>query len=510
MKKVAVKRNQYQDSVRLMAISREAGALPDVRKVLALLGTESNKLVVKNLGLLDKEVEEATPNDLLVAIEAESAAAADAALGKVDALLRKELGGEASAAGNPTSIEEARSRLPAANYALFSIPGPFAKLDVVAALEQGLNVMLFSDNVTVEDEVALKTLAAQKGLLLMGPDCGTAIIGGVPFAFANVVRRGDVGVIGASGTGIQEITCLVDRLGGGISHAIGVGGRDLKRPVGGIMMSLAIQKLAGDPATRRLVLVSKPGDPAVVRRVLQEAKATGLEVVACFLGAADEVEPVAGVRIVRTLEEAALAVVGRGHAGAGARDAVVERASGLPRTRRFLRGLYSGGTLCYEALLLADGKVEVQSNIAPRKALALSYPARGRAHACVDLGDDEFTNGRPHPMIDSTLRRERIVEELRDPTVRVLLLDVVLGYGANADPAGDVVAALAEGHAGLEDPGPVVIAHVCGTERDPQRLDVQEAKLRGADVFVLESNAAAVRAALAAVETARVTERSSP
>ncbi|MEI7704781.1 MAG: DUF1800 family protein, partial [Deltaproteobacteria bacterium] len=212
MLQVTVKRNQYQDSVRLMAISREAGSLPGVKKVLALLGTESNKHVVGSLGLVDRDVEQATPNDLLVCVEASDPAAAGVALERVDALLRKDSGAGVGEIGNPASVEEASSRLAGASLALFSVPGPFAKLDVVAALEQGLDVMLFSDNVSIEDERFLKTLAASKGLLLMGPDCGTAIIHGVALAFANVVRRGDIGVVGASGTGIQEVTCLVERM----------------------------------------------------------------------------------------------------------------------------------------------------------------------------------------------------------------------------------------------------------------------------------------------------------
>ena len=267
-------------------------------------------------------------------------------------------------------------------------------------------------------------------------------------------------------------------------------------------MSLAIQKLALDPMTRRLVIVSKPGDPEVVRRVLEEAAATRLEVVACFLGGAEAAPKVPGVGIVDSLEGAALAVMGREEAEHGGREEAVSSGRAFPPSRRYLRGLYSGGTLCYEALLLAEGRLAVESNIAPRKDLCIPHPARGRAHCCVDLGDDEFTVGRPHPMIDSTLRKERIVEDVRDPSVRVILLDVVLGYGASANPAGDIVDALAEGRAGLADDGPMVIAHVCGTEGDPQVLGLQEAKLREAGVRVFPSNAAAVRAALTALEAA--------
>ncbi|HTT71100.1 MAG TPA: acyl-CoA synthetase FdrA [Anaeromyxobacteraceae bacterium] len=496
MQRATVRRNQYQDSVRLMTIAREAGALPGVAKVLALLGTEANRLLVSQLGLDDPGIARATANDLLICVEAADAAACEAALARVDALLKVEAPRDPGIS-DPSSIEEALGRLPAAKLALFSVPGPFAKLDVVSALEHGLHVMLFSDNVALEDEVHLKQLAAKKGLLLMGPDCGTAIVNGVPLAFANVVRRGAIGVVGASGTGIQEVTSLIDRFGGGISHALGVGGRDLKREVGGIMSELALRLLAEDPATRRLVLISKPGDPEVTRRVLAVAGATGLPTIACLLGGAGSGLELPGVRVVNTLEEAALAAVGRAPEPPEALETVLARARALASGRRYLRALYSGGTLCYETLLLAEGVLEVHSNIARKKELRLPYPARGKAHACIDLGEDEFTQGRPHPMIDPGLRNERLAEELADPAVRVVLLDVVLGYGSSPDPARGLAEVLARARRELPDGGPLVLAHVCGTEGDPQSLSRQEAILREAGVLLFATNAQAARAALA-------------
>lgn len=505
LQRVTVHRNQYQDSVRLMTISREAGAVPGVDKVLALLGTESNKRVVKGLGLLDDAADAATPADLLVCVAAETEAACAAALEKVQALLAQEArpaGAEAQAP--PRTLEEAAARLGGASYALISLPGPFAKLDVVRALDAGLNVMLFSDNVSVEDEVFLKERAVARDLLLMGPDCGTAIVGGVPLAFTNVVRRGDVGVVGASGTGIQELTCLLDRMGEGISHALGVGGRDLKKAVGGRMMSLALRKLAADAGTRRIVVLAKPGDPGVTRDVLTQAGRCGRPVVACMLGGAAAVRGIPGVTAVDTIEDAALAVAGHGAASAPDLAALQARAAALPAARRHLVALYSGGTLGYETLLIAQGRIPLHSNIAWDEALRLEYPAQvSDRHVCIDLGEDEFTQGRPHPMIDFTTRAERLALAFRDPTVRVILLDAVLGHGTHPDPAGELARALAAARVGAAGEGPIVLGHVCGTEADPQRLSAQEQTLRAAGVELFPSNAQAARAAIALVTQAR-------
>jgi len=496
-----VRKNQYQDSVRLMQISRQASALPGVAKVLALLGTDSNKKVLADLGLMDATVAAATANDLVICVEAETDEASQAALAEVDARLTSVSTAE-TAKEKPKSLEEAATRLPGANFAMISLPGQFAKLDVTAALEQELNVMLFSDNISLADEAELKGLAADKGLLLMGPDCGTAIINGVALALANVVRRGDIGLAAASGTGIQEVTCLIDRFGGGVSHAIGVGGRDLRKEIGGIMMCQAIRILARDPSTKRLILLSKPGDPEVMARVLAEARASGLEVVACLLGGDDTGASTAGMTLVATLEEAAFAAMGREAPALDLPRTLRKRVKGLAPGRRYLRGLYSGGTLCYETLFILKDALDIQSNVALTPDLKLHYPVKGTAHCCVDLGEDEFTQGRPHPIIDLGLRLERLAEDMADPAVKVILLDLVLGYGANRNPAAELAEALVAAGRDLPDGGPAVLVHVCGTDADPQVLGEQEKTLRQAGAFLFPTNAQAARAALAVIQGA--------
>ncbi len=495
-----VRKNQYQDSVRLMQISRQAASLPGVVKVLALLGTDSNKKILNDLGLMDDTVSAATPNDLVICVEAESDEAVGRAVDDVDARLKSVAAASGQAAeARPTSIEEAVTRLPGANLAMISLPGQFAKLDVAQALKAGLNVMLFSDNISMEDEAELKSLAVERGLLLMGPDCGTAIVNGIALALANVVCRGDIGLAAASGTGIQEVTCLIDRFGGGVSHAIGVGGRDLRRQIGGIMMRQAIRTLAKDPGTKRLILLSKPGAPEVMKTVLDEAKASGKPVVACLLGGDNSGPEYAGMTLVGTLEAAAFAAMGQPVPELVISPELRQRVHALAPERRHLRGLFSGGTLCYEALFLLKDAIPVESNVALTEDLKLHYPAKGARHCCVDLGEDEFTQGRPHPIIDLGLRLERMAEDMADPTVRAILLDVVLGYGAHPDPAAELSEAIGRFRRGLADGGPVILAHVCGTDADPQNMSRQEEVLRQAGVFLYPTNALAARAALAVI-----------
>jgi succinyl-CoA synthetase alpha subunit len=365
----------------------------------------------------------------------------------------------------------------------------------------------------VAEEVRLKELASDLGLLLMGPDCGTAIINGAGIGFANVVRRGPIGVVGASGTGTQQVTCLIDRLGSGISHAIGTGGRDLRAEVGGMTMQAAIAALGADEATRVIVLVSKPPAEEVATRVLAAAGATGKPTVAIFLGGDNDRRLPSGVELVPTLTAAAQRAVTLANGEGSSTEAVVDSlapdeiaraAQGLSAEQRYVRGIYSGGTLCEEAiLLLSEILGPIHSNIPVDPRLRLTDPLQSEDNTLVDLGADEFTVGRPHPMIDPTLRNERVRQEAADPQTACLLIDVVLGYGANADPAGALVPVLHEIRAAAEAEGrsaPPVVISLCGTEGDPQRLSLQEAVLQKAGALVFISNAAAALAAGAIVE----------
>lgn len=491
-----VTRNFYRDSVALMQLSARLLALPGVRQASAVMASPANLALLREAGLLADDVA-AGPNDLLVALDGEEAALTAALEEAERAFNQTPPAGQGSGPRQlpPRSLEMALEAAPAANLALISTPGDYAADEAMKALRLGLHVMMFSDNVPVADEVMLKRYAAAHDLLVMGPDCGTAIIGGVPLGFANVVRRGDIGLVAASGTGLQQVTCLIDRLGGGISQAIGTGGHDLSREVGGTTMLQGLAALAADPETRAIVLISKPPSPEVAVRVLDHARSAGKPVIVNFIGADPHMISAHGLIPARTLEDAALlaveAATGRPQASAG------HRTSDLPRLapgQRYIRGLYSGGTFCYEAtLLLAETLPDMHSNTPVGDARALANVWESRGHTLLDLGDDVFTRGRPHPMIDPRLRLERLAQEARDPATAVILLDIVLGYGANADPAGVIAPAIETAIAEARTAGRqlAVVGFVCGTAADPQKLERQEARLQEAGMLLAPSNAQA-------------------
>jgi FdrA protein len=455
-------RQAYVDSVTLLQLTAQVSAMTGVLDAALVMGTDLNREVLGETGLLVGDAEGAGPNDLVVAIRAEDDAAARAALERAEALLvRRRDDAGSSDQPAPRSIRSAHRTDPEANLAVISVPGPYAAAEARLALAEGLHVFLFSDNVPLEDEVALKQAARQKNLLVMGPDCGTAIIGGAGLGFANVVRRGSIGVIGASGTGIQEVASLIHQAGGGISHAIGTGSRDLSAEVGGITTLQAIDLLRADPATEMIVLVSKPPDPEVARKVRGALAECGKPSVVHFQGAHT---PGADAR---NLEEAAALAIGRQMAQASIAN--------VP-SRGAVRGLFCGGTLRTEAALAFGEDLE---------------------HKLIDFGDDEYTRGRAHPMIDPSLRNQALVRAGADPRVAVLLLDFVLGHGAHADPAGAALEAIRQARSAR--PELAVAAHVVGTNADPQNLAHQEQLLRDAGVQVFGSNYAAANAVRAAL-----------
>ncbi|HSD41524.1 MAG TPA: acyl-CoA synthetase FdrA [Burkholderiales bacterium] len=475
--------NTYRDSVALMQLSASLRSLPGVEEASMIMATAGNLALLREVRLLNGAVA-ARPSDLLVVVRAKTATAAEAAVAHGEAQLKAvtpttATGGPAAIV--PRSLDMALAEAPQSNLALISVPGEYAAAEAAKALARGLNVMLFSDNVPLDDEVALKRRAAERGLLVMGPDCGTAIIDGVPLAFANRVRRGPIGCVAASGTGLQQVTTLIDRLGLGISQAIGTGGRDLSEAVGGVTMLAGLKALAADRDTRVIVLISKPPAPAVAAKVIAEAAKARKPVVVNFIGASAEARG-KNLHAARTLEDAARAAVALAQGRKPPKAPAASRVGALPRlakSQRYVRGLFSGGTFCYEAELIL------------RDALGDSFRAGG--HTLTDLGDDVYTRGRPHPMIDHRLRNERIVREAGDPEVAVILLDVVLGYGAHPDPAAEMAPALRATR--KVNRRVALVGSVCGTDADPQGLARQEAALRKAGVILGASNAEAARIA---------------
>jgi FdrA protein len=467
------------------------------------MATEDNLRLLKAGGLLLPESENAGSNDLLVAASGDSEEALAAALAEAERTLAAAQGATAGAdatAPRPRRLDSALRLLPGANLALLSLPGQYVRAEGLKALKRGLNLFIFSDGVAVQDEVFLKQTAAGQGLLVMGPECGTSIIHGVALGFANVIRPGKIGLVGAAGTGLQEVSTLIDRAGEGISHAIGTGGRDTKEEVGALTTLQGFQALEDDPATEVIVVVSKPPAPAVAERVAERARRARKPCVLCFIGQACP-PPEGDLQFADCLESAAIQAVsilqGRRTTQSCQGD-VRERTLALSRRvwaalapgRKFVRGLFSGGSLCYEAQFTMRRQVPAVFSNAPLVADGkLPEPGRSFQNTLWDLGSDEFTRGRPHPMIDSTLRREWITREANDPQTALLLLDVVLGYGANPDPTASLMEALLYARR-RQIP---VAASICGTEADPQIYSKQQQALEEMGVLLFPSNAEAAR-----------------
>ena len=502
-----LKRNFYKDSVAAMRIAQTVSAAAGLARVSLLMGTPANKDMLAQAGLLAPGFADASPMDMMIVVEGADHAV-EPALAQIEGLLDKQETAPASGAvqAGPRSLALGVERLPGANLAQISVPGPYAAAEALKALRLDLHVFLFSDNVPVAEERAIKQLAARKNLLVMGPDCGTALIAGVPLGFANAVRRGSIGLVGASGTGMQELSCRIHALGAGISHGIGTGSRDASAEIGGTTLLQGIALLARDPGTRVIVIVSKPPAPAVAERALAAARACGKPVVVLFLGS--KLESGGGVYTVATLEDAAHAALAlaRGATPGAAAPAGPAAIGELAGSQRYLRGLYSGGTYCTEALLIwrAAG-ICAWSNAPIDPAWTLPPRAASREHTAIDLGADEFTVGRPHPMIDFDQRKERLLQEARDPGVAAVVLDVVLGYGAHADPASELAPAVREARAiaAREDRNLLVLGFLCGTEADPQGLAGQGEKLTEAGMQLLPNSTAAARFAACCIAARR-------
>ena len=514
MKKTLVEKDSYYDSVFLMLINKEVKQVPGIKDAVVSMGTEMNLGLLKDIGLDSPETAAATANDLIIAAEGDTEAAVDAALAAARELLsKKKTGGDEAGAYRPVSLDTAMKMMSDANLVVVSVPGAYAAKEVLKALESGLHVMLFSDNVSLEEEIELKKLAVEKGLLMMGPDCGTAIINGKPICFANVVRRGKIGIVAAAGTGLQEVSCVIDQFGEGVSQGIGTGGRDLKNArVGGMMMLSGIEALKADPVTAVIVVVSKPPAAEVAGKVVAKLRATGKPCVVHFVG--QEAAPVDGnIHYAGNLEEAARMAValrrekpytpGRFTApDAEIRTLVARETEKMLPTQKYLRGLYTGGTLADEAMIIFEREIGgIYSNNQTKPELVLEDPHTSVRHTIVDLGDDVFTVGRPHPMIDPSTREERIVREMEDPEMAVMLLDIVLGYSSHEDPAGAILKSLEEAKRKAVSRGGYlsIVASITGTEGDFQDIEAQRRKLENIGCVIMPSNYQASLLALAII-----------
>jgi FdrA protein len=477
-----------------MQASQQVAGQPGVRAAVVAMATPLNVEVYERLGFDPAAISAATPNDLLVAVDAADDSGLAAAVGALEAQLKQPSGSGGGEGGGVTvrphtlgaALRDGRGSL-----ALISVAGQYAFVEAMDALRAGVSVMLFSDNVSVEQEVRLKDEAAERGLLVMGPDCGTAVVGGVGLGFANVLRPGPVGIVAASGTGAQQVSTLLDAAGVGVTAVLGVGGRDLSAAVGGRSTIAAMRLLDQHPGTSLVLVVSKPPNEAVAEQVLEVAATLSTPALVGFVGR--------GRDDLTALTAKALAMLGD--------DGTVPRewrvaAEGAPR-RGYVRGLFAGGTLCDEAMAIAAETLgPIASNTPLEPEWALPADLHAPTHLMIDFGDDQLTQGRPHPMIDQTLRLERIAEEAADPDCAVLLLDVVLGYGANADPVAELGPAVEAAIARAAQDGRdlAVVVSLVGSAGDPQGLERTASTLSKAGASVHLSNAAAARVATSLVE----------
>lgn len=499
-----IRKSQYYDSVFLMRIASTLNDVPGVSQSAAVMATDANKELLAEIGISGEALKGATPNDLVVAVIAEYPAVVENLLGTIDERLQNVSSTKKSTRFR--SIDEASVANPDSNLVVISVPGSYAAREARKALEHGKHVFIFSDNVPVEQEVEIKQLARDQGQLVMGPDCGTSLISGVGIGFANQVRRGPIGAVGVSGTGLQEFTSLVHQAGAGISHAIGTGSHDLSDTVGGITTLMGLDALEADPATRVIAIISKPAGPGTLQRLFDRIRVCSKPVVGCFLGL-ERLHQDLGPQFHQalTIDEAVeLALhLGIGESKKGvteqherSQSIIQEEISGWREEQKYLRGLFAGGTFCYQTQqVMRDAGFTAYSNAPLDKRYKLENPEASLEHSVIDLGDDHFTQGKPHPMIDATQRRKRILEEAEDPEVAVLLLDFILGYIASPDPVGDLIEAIqtAKGKAVRRGGRLTVVASICGTDQDPQGLDRQKRLLEQAGVLVFPSNYQAAR-----------------
>ncbi len=500
---VEVRHGQYHDSVTLLGVSRTVAQVPGVAAAQVAMATPLNLDVLAQMGF---DLPPTSPDDLVVALrlDADDAdATREAALeALLQALAPRRQSGEAAQV--PPATTATALKADPTPLVLISVPGASAAVEAWDALDAGAHVMLFSDNVDLDDEVALKRAAAERGLLVMGPDCGTAVVGGVGLGFANAVRPGLVSIVAASGTGAQHLMSLLDAQGIGVRHCLGLGGRDLGARVGGLAAEQALRMLAVDEATELVVLVSKPADADVVTRLEHLAEELGLDLVWAVLGPESEGLTVAAEQVCARLGNEFPLWPAWGRPVPVDQPVTFDQPASPENS--LLRGLFAGGTLCDEAMVLASRTLgAIASNVPLEGAPALDASGPGAltaslsqaGHAVVDLGDDTLTVGRAHPMIDPTLRLEAIADAAADPRVRVLLLDVVLGHGAHADPAGAHAPAIEQALATARDQGREldVLVTLVATADDPQGRDVQAEALAASGAHVYLSNAQATAAA---------------
>ena len=506
MIKTIIKENLYLDSVFLMTAGKEVKNVNGIRNAVLVMGTELNKSVLEELGALTPEAKAATANSLILSLDVEQEGAEEEALAALEALINGKSERQSDEEKSYSSLDAALEAEPETNLTVISVAGEFAGEEARKALHRGSHVFLFSDNVPLEEEIELKTYAREHGLLVMGPGCGTSVIGGISIGLMSKVSQGGIGIVAASGSGLQEVAMLADRMGEGISQAIGTGGRDLSREVGGITMLQGIELLRDDPETKVIVLVSKPPHPETSRKIYDAVRQIEKPVVIFFLGGDPAEIEDCGAYSAETLEDAADKAVALARGESVPKRAFFEEAerelletaeaerAKLAPGQKYLRGLFCGGTHSEEAVLLLNRMVpKLHSNIAFGGAELLHDPKVSEGNSLVDMGDEVFTRGRPHPAIDPSILTDRLLADGTDPETAVILFDLLLGHATHPDPVSTIRDTLIEirERSRVEGRHLCIVAELCGTEKDPQNTDRQKKAMEELGIHVFYSNSRA-------------------
>lgn len=489
LKNIIVK-NSYYDSATLMLLTNKLkeklGLNSD--EVAVMMATEMNKRIISEANLLNEKGNIANSGDMLVAIKCDLDE--EKIIQIVNELLIKKETKKHNIDEEINSVYQAIETIKDSNFAVVSLPGAYAAREVKKLLKADKHILLFSDNVSIEDEIKLKDLAISKDLLMMGPDCGTAIINGVGLGFSNKVNSGNIGIVAASGTGLQEVSTIISNLGGGISNAFGTGGRDIKNVVGGKMMLYCLDLLIKDENTNVIVIVSKPPEDEVIEKIKNKLKNVNKPIIACFLGANEDIFKGTNIEYAETLESAAIKALKHEKIEILEKE---EKFNNLKNHSKYVRAIYCGGTLAYETLLYFEkNNVDVYSNLSKYKKI--TSKDRSKFNTVLDMGDDEFTVGKPHPMIDPTLRSERLKKEAQDSEVGVIIADIELGYGSN-DNASEILSKdIVEIKENRKDI--IFIVVLCASKLDYQDYEKSKEILEKSGAIVVDSNAKAAKIAL--------------
>ena len=525
---VLVKHNYYRDSLELLRLSDEIKRYPGIMEASLVMGTKTNKDILIKLGFPINQIAKAESSDMIIALRAKDDGLLLATVPKIEAILRGTSGERTieldhSSPNERYDLESVLGSVKDINIALISVPGEYVKDLAFKLIDEGIHQQIFSDHVPMDDELQIKRYAVKNHVLILGPGAGTSIINGNGIGFSNAVTAGPVAIVAAAGTGLQEVSTLLDHCGIGVRHGLGVGGNDPKANIGGLMMSEALKLLDNCEGIDVINIVSKPPSASVQQKIIDHATKHGKKkYVMTFIGGSETSKNIEGektrrakrltnqskkITISNTLTSSVLATakhIANMNSSELSVDPIyvpIEDLKRLVTTERkkitneqkYLRALYTGGTFAYETQVILNGLAigPLYSNAPLIKAQLLQDPMKSFKNSIIDLGEEEFTKGRAHPMIDPTIRKLRIVEEASFDDVAVIVLDFVLGYGSNSDPVGSVIdeikkaklmAAKAKRHLS-------VIAHVCGTRRDPQGYDRSLTRLKNAGVPVLPTNA---------------------